>query len=748
MIQPLTQYQINEKNLEILLANIKFDSTTDSINYGEKLQEKASITEKREELIAKIGSYWYQNLYTFKAELKETLNQSQDAVFAEELWEISKRVNPAALNENWIVDKVVKNSDVIQAHKGFVTKRFNRNGITLNKPYQELKKGSLINIFENSGFQFKKDSDWVYFYGKTYPNDVDDVVRFYFNVNAQILSYEKLLKFVYELLLKMNEAKVSFYFKLFYKQIKYCRADSIVLYVEKRGLLRALKIIDFLNFSPYSLWLRPETPMFSHELWPGIGFAEEPSDSNNNDSFGQSRVNYVTSIVIDFITANKKLPDTQEVIGIINKEYDFENFHLKPKSILPKNLSFKKIDSSQDPIKSWKLDRSKLNHAEAIANQLANQAIWDTKGDKCTWVKATFKNKDIRVGTCDDNLFDGLAGIAKFYAQLCVYIPDSFFIEMRDGIIRSLLGCKINLYKSKGFHTGLSGIYASLSYISSLIDMNENLRKEINTKTTEITRVLIEKIKFYLKKSNYLLIDAEIDIIIGILKCELFLKNLDSDIKQQLRRCLIYAQEKGAKNTTKILFCLVKLTYKSHLENPDKYHKLLETQLILENQNIDKLSTTKNIQILEYRLEILEFLITRGGEMKVESALAINTLLKYFSLNYVFINKKDSNICNFMTFDEDTKEYKYGILGLLDIVFLMQELVRKGYLNDTFRFDEPQKIADYIIENYLNFGHFPPAQFGHDFYNPGLYDGIAGVGYFLLQLHDSTTPSLKFSNNS
>lgn len=739
----LTQYELNEKNLGILLANVKFDSTTGLINYGKSFKEKASITEKKEELIAKIGSYWYAHLYTFKAELRETINESNNAVFASELWEISKRVNPAALNENWIVDKEVKNSDVIQAHKGFVTKRFNRNGITLNKPYEELKKGSLINIFENSGFQFRKDSDWAYFYGKTYPNDVDDVVRFYFNVDAQVLSYEKLLEFVHALLLQLNEAKVSFYFKLFYKQIKFCRADSIVLYVEKRGLLRALKIIDVLEKPS----LRHETPMFTHELWPGIGFAEEPSDPNNNDSFGQSRINYVTSVVINYLISNKKLPTTQEVIDIIDIEYDFENFHLKPKSILPKDL--KKINFSQTSLVSWKLDKSKLYHAESIANQLANQAIWDTKGEKCTWTKATFQKKSIRAVICNGSLFDGLAGIAKFYTQLCVYNPDSFFIEMRDGIIRSLLNAQITSNKSQDFYLGLAGIYSSLSYINTLPDSPDRiLGKKICKKIDEIAQIFIKKIELYIEKANYTLIDKELEEIIGILKCDLFIKKLDYNIKQQLIGCLIYAQEKGAVNTTKILFCLVKLKYKSNIDDLGTYHKLLETQLISENQNIDKLSTSKAIQLLEYRLEILDFLIAGGGDIKIEAVLKIDILIKHFCLNYVFIHTKDSNICNFMSYNQDTQEYEYGILGLLEIVYLIKRLVSKGHLNTTFRFDEPQKIADYIIEKYLNYGHFPPTQFGHDFYNPGLYDGIAGVGYFLLQLYDSTTPSLKFSNNS
>ena len=750
----MTQYELNKANIGILLSKIAFDVTNGEIKYGTELEFKTNISEKNEDLIANIGSYWYHDLYTFKFEIKDTLDENYNDVFVKELWEISNKVNPPTLNENWIVDKAVKNSDVIQAHKGFVNRRFYRDSITLDTPYEDIKQGSLINIFDNSGFQFKKDSEWVYFYGKLYPNDVDDVIRFYFNIDSQPFlvekqpKYEKLLQFVHKLALNFNERKISFNFKLFFKQIKYNRADSIVLYVEKRSLLSALKILDTL-YNTIDICLRDQTPMFTYKIRRGVGFAEEPSDANNNNSFGQSRINYITTIVVEYLKNNKKSPTTDEVIAAIKKEYDFESFHLRPQSVLPKTVELGKIvNFSQDSLTTWKLDNSYLNYAENIANQLANQAIWNKADNKCTWVYAVLNKDSIRSATCNSSLFDGLCGIANFYIQLCIYKPDSLYMEIRDGVLKNLLSTKItpnDVLFTKDYYAGYSGIYSILSSVRPFTDFDNILPPLVEKMSDEIGKILEKKLKKYLGTVNAALIDEEIDIIVGILKCI----KPDFDTKLKLIKKLVLAL-KDAKNTTKIVFCLSKLNYISISNGSDlvKYNKIIVSKLVEENLSINIFTTNQNIQLLEYRLQIFEYLIPSGGDSEIIKLLEIDVLLRFFTSKYLLIDKNEINNCCYMIYNEDEQTYEYGLLGFLEIICLINKLVKKQYLNETFRFDEPQRIADFIIEKYMKFGHFPPAKFGHNFYNPGLYDGLAGVGYFLLQLHDSATPSLKFTNAS
>jgi HopA1 effector protein family len=107
-----------------------------------------------------------------------------------------------------------------------------------------------------------------------------EIVRFYWHLTA-----DGVRQWMRELTTRLNEAGVAFHAKVLSDPASYFRADSGVLYVERRDVARALDLLPGLHRATRG-GFRSTTPMLTKRLAPGVAVAEDPGDGR---SFGQHR---------------------------------------------------------------------------------------------------------------------------------------------------------------------------------------------------------------------------------------------------------------------------------------------------------------------------------------------------------------------------------------------------------------------------------------------------------------------------
>ena len=111
-------------------------------------------------------------------------------------------------------------------------------------------------------------------------------VRFYWHLTeAAAASYLDLAT------QSLNEHRIPFRTKVLSDPGAYFRADAGVLYIERRYVKAVLPIVRRMH-EGLGAMLRPEVPMFTKALLPGLGLAEDPA---NGLSFGQARCRLVAA---------------------------------------------------------------------------------------------------------------------------------------------------------------------------------------------------------------------------------------------------------------------------------------------------------------------------------------------------------------------------------------------------------------------------------------------------------------------
>lgn len=123
---------------------------------------------------------------------------------------------------------------------------------------------------------------FYYIFGSaiTDQQDDDDLLRWYWNIKTV-----GALKLVHLLTQRLNKFQIPFRLKCLNDPAGYDRADAAVLYINKRFYRVATELLADV-YQTVEDQLAPFTPLFSKQLAPGLGFAEEPE---TGESFGQQR---------------------------------------------------------------------------------------------------------------------------------------------------------------------------------------------------------------------------------------------------------------------------------------------------------------------------------------------------------------------------------------------------------------------------------------------------------------------------
>ena len=136
------------------------------------------------------------------------------------------------------------------------------------------------------------------------PTDKFTLVRIYFNLTA-----DGAVAVMGSLTQQLNQQKIPFDFKVLYNPQDYKRHDSGVLYFDKNDYELVHQILQDV-YQENQSHFKPEVPLFTLELAPGLALAEEPDQKFAEiESFGMNRCQIIANGLLEAWYQNKNLPD-------------------------------------------------------------------------------------------------------------------------------------------------------------------------------------------------------------------------------------------------------------------------------------------------------------------------------------------------------------------------------------------------------------------------------------------------------
>ncbi len=160
-------------------------------------------------------------------------------------------------------------------------------------PGQVPQVGSRVDLLAQSE-STTAQTGFYYAFGERLSSEFDDaqLCRIYFAATAAAAA--PIISFLSR---ELNDFKIPYQFKCLNSRSAYTigRTDAAVLYISKRFLEIVLRIIAE-GYETFSSYLLKETPLFSKQLFEGIGLADEPGDGK---SFGQSRIYLVCKGIVE-----------------------------------------------------------------------------------------------------------------------------------------------------------------------------------------------------------------------------------------------------------------------------------------------------------------------------------------------------------------------------------------------------------------------------------------------------------------
>jgi hypothetical protein len=127
----------------------------------------------------------------------------------------------------------------------------------------------------------------------SHAGDRDTTVRVYFH-----LSPEGAVAVMASLTEHLNAIGIPFSFKVLYNPSNYDRFDSGVLYFEKSFYSQVIHSLQSVH-TENERYFRPEVPLFTKQLVPGLSVAEEPDRKfTERESFGTNRCQIIADALL------------------------------------------------------------------------------------------------------------------------------------------------------------------------------------------------------------------------------------------------------------------------------------------------------------------------------------------------------------------------------------------------------------------------------------------------------------------
>lgn len=233
-------------------------------------------------------------------------------------------------DEGWTVGKN-ENGGSLMARKGNQLVRLKPGGYLDVPSGNKSDETRRVRIYRPKEYSSIHD---IFYYA--YGNAIDDnneseMVRFYFNS-----TFEGNRKWVELLTAFANEFAVPVIFKCLLHPYFYSRADTAVLYCDKKYAGLVYGLIDAV-YPGIKKHMRNATPLFVYPLKKGIGFAEQPP--NENESFGSHWSKIIAAGMMKAFEANtakeKWFDEVMEHISVNHHYPDTEKYYRNPESQYP-----------------------------------------------------------------------------------------------------------------------------------------------------------------------------------------------------------------------------------------------------------------------------------------------------------------------------------------------------------------------------------------------------------------------------
>jgi hypothetical protein len=234
--------------------------------------------DQAEEDVAELARWLYDRCYTHSI-----LSPEPDDVAADDGEFVSllaaANQSRAGWEEGWTIDQPLANGRILARKHGAVRTFVAGEYVSSRGPGCGPEAEGPVMIFRVSESRTLQTSYYYSFGEAVCPfEETTGMLRFYWNIAAT--DAPQLMKLATA---SLNRFQIPFHMKFPAKRSSYGRRDAVVLYVH-RWYYRITALVLEPVYANVANCLRPDTPLFTKELAPGLGFAEDPGGS-----FGEHR---------------------------------------------------------------------------------------------------------------------------------------------------------------------------------------------------------------------------------------------------------------------------------------------------------------------------------------------------------------------------------------------------------------------------------------------------------------------------
>jgi hypothetical protein len=247
-----------------------------------------------------------------------------------------------------------------------------------------------------------------------------------------------------------------------------------VLYAGKKDFDAVAEVVAMID-SRIARHRRARVPVFTKALAPGLGFAEDPGDS---DSFGMSRCRLVAEGLLRAheagLTAEEDRLRSVET-SFVNRGLSLDEPYLNAGS--RDDYRFRPVASrtfsgaGERTAAAGPLGARLLEAANSIAVRICDGAVW--VADHCNWIGPVSEHGNRNPGAASrqaalgPDVYSGTSGVALFLAALCGITADRLQRRTALGAIRQAVSCGDRLPTTPGLYSGWSGVALASAWIGT-----------------------------------------------------------------------------------------------------------------------------------------------------------------------------------------------------------------------------------------------------------------------------------------
>ena len=734
----MSQPTLFESNLKILLKDVSF------------LNKKLFLKGRGYYIVSHDNESPVIEIQTFKNKLYRYYIRRRDKdvpqayekviLLKEHYSKLLKGIFNKEIDENWLVSDIVF-EEIPVLRKGYTDRVIEKGVFFQKRPYEPpIKKGDLIDIPMPIT---RIDSTWFWIYGRIFPvENNDDVIRFYFNFN-KLERLDIIDSFIENVVFELNQRNISFKLKLpseISERNGFFRADAVVIYIEKLSFFLVSNIIYTIH-QKFEEFLYDEIPLFTAKIGKGLGMAEEPKDFFNR-SFGENNISMIVDKIVEIysLSTATKQATSQEIVDRVVSE--IKTLLINPTSpfllrntFLPDDFpTFLKLPT----LPKLNSEETYLKYAVQIGYQLCNSAIFSFRNKPeqvqvheqvCSWLTAREKTEEgrLKVTRVKSNIYNGSIGISWFLWKLFEVYPDyPFYFTALSGI-RNV--CKNKPPSKLGFFEGKLGLLYCLNQVLASKFMTEDkVKKEFEGYKTTLMGGINESFK-NIEKSRFG------DILFGINKNSL--KGIDEKYIIDLLKNFDFKDELGEFSDS-VTQVFMYGDYTNRITLLSVYKKILkiieEQKITLEKVDSTQIKSESENYDFIFKIALSRTRIHKNIDKVLPSYFAKSEYLKNKEYYFEMINYLEKLAVELLSYQADNNNNSLlkGVWGAVDL-FLTVEQISDNTFNQIPKKLNIDILFDKVIGKYLKNDLLPPFEFGHEFYNPGLLDGLSGLGYILLR---------------